>query len=99
MLTSVLLLILAARHEQVPTSQAMDQLRRKIREELERPHLEQIDALNRDVDRYRDEFNGASRELALLKAQIDYEQADHRRVVEELKTRYDSEVWFCLRHC
>lgn len=70
----------------------MDKLRCQVREEVEGPTTEQLDALNCEIDHYREEFNRASCELGLLRTEFQHEQAEHSRLVEELKMRYESQV-------
>jgi len=70
----------------------MDQLRRQVREELEKPMRDVLDAANSDADRYRADYNRASRELIVVRAELDQLRAEHCRNVAELKMRLESEV-------
>ena len=84
-------------YSQVPGEKQTDQLRRQVREEVEKPMRELLDAANIDADRYRTDYNRASRELIVVRAELDQLRAEHCRNVAELKMRLDTEVWGLCR--
>jgi len=77
---------------QVPGEQQMDQLRRQVRDEVEKPMREMLDAANNDADRYRADYNRSSRELIVVRSELDQLRAEHCRNVAELKMRLETEV-------
>jgi len=77
---------------QIPGEKQMDQLRRQVRDEVERPMRDLLDAANEDAERYRADCNRASRELVVVRAELDQLRTEHCRTVAELKMRLDSEV-------
>jgi len=74
----------------------MDQLRRQVRDEVEKLTRDLLDAANNDAERYRTDYNRASRELVVVRAELDQLRSEHCRNVAELQMRLDTEV--CLRH-
>jgi len=70
----------------------MDQLRRQVREEVEKPLRDLLDSANSDAERYRTDCNRASRGLIVLRAELDQLRSEHCRTVAELKMRLDTEV-------
>jgi len=77
---------------QVPGEKQMDQLRRQVRDEVEQPMREMLDAANNDADRYRADCNRSSRELIVVRSELDQMRAEHCRNVAELKMRLETEV-------
>ena len=77
---------------QIPGEQQADQLRRQVRDEVERPMRELLDAANADAERYRADYNRAARELVVVRAELDQLRTEHCRAVAELKMRLESEV-------
>ena len=70
----------------------MDQLRRQVRDEVEKPMRDLLDAANNDADRYRADSTKASRELVVVRSELDQLRAEHCRSVAELKLRLETEV-------
>ena len=70
----------------------MDQLRRQVRDEVEKPMRDLLDAANSDADRYRADSNKASRELVVVRSELDQLRSEHCRNVAELKLRLDTQV-------
>jgi len=54
-----------------------------------------LDAANNDAERYRAECNRASRELIVVRAELDQLRTEHCRNVAELKMRLETEVSVC----
>jgi len=76
----------------------MDQLRRQVRDEVEKPMRDVLDTANNDAERYRADCNRASRELVVVRAELDQLRTEHCRHVAELKMRLDAEVSVRYRH-
>jgi len=76
----------------VPGEKQMELLRRQVRDEVDKPLRDLLDAANNDAERYRVDYNKASRELVVVRAELDQLQADHCRNVAELKMRLETEV-------
>jgi len=77
---------------QVPGEKQMDEMRRQVRDEVEKPMRDLLDAANNDADRYRADSNKASRELVVVRSELDQLRAEHCRNVAELKLRLETEV-------
>jgi len=70
----------------------MEQLRRQAREEAERPMRELLAQANTDADRYRSDYNRASRELVAVRSELDQLNDNHCRDAAEMKIRLEAEV-------
>jgi len=70
----------------------MDQLRREVRDEVEKPMRDLLDVANEDADRYRADYNRASRELVVVRADFDQLRTEHCRNMAEWKMRLETEV-------
>jgi len=77
---------------QIPGEKQMEQLRRQVRDEVEKPLRDLLDAANNDAERYRVDYNKASRELVVVRAELDQLRTEHCRNVAELKMRLETEV-------
>lgn len=91
-----LLILLASNNTgntlQIPGEKQMEQLRRQVRDEVEKPLRDLLDAANNDAERYRVDYNRASRELVVVRAELDQLRTEHCRNVAELKMRLETEV-------
>ena len=77
---------------QIPGEKQTEHLRRQIRDEVEKPMRDLLDAANNDAEKYRSDCNRASRELVVVRAELDKLRAEHCRIVAELKMQLDTEV-------
>jgi len=78
---------------QIPGDKYSDQLRRQVRDEVEKPMRELLESANDDADRYRAECNRASRDLVAVRAELDQLRAEHCRTVADYKMRLEAEVY------
>jgi len=59
---------------------------------MEKPMRDLLEAANNDAERYRTDYNRASRELVVVRAELDQLRTEHCRSVAELKMRLETEV-------
>ncbi|XP_030839312.1 centrosomal protein of 83 kDa-like isoform X2 [Strongylocentrotus purpuratus] len=77
---------------QALTLDKLELIKLKIAEDLEQPFRERFTQLEQDVEHYRTEFNKLRYENSFIKSEYEHEQAEHKRVVEEIKMQYETEI-------
>ncbi|XP_071490430.1 centrosomal protein of 83 kDa-like [Diadema antillarum] len=74
------------------TPDKLELIKLKIAEDLEKPFRERFTQLESEVEHYRTEFNKLRYEHSFLKSEYEHEQAEHKRMVEEVKMQYETEI-------
>ena len=64
----------------------------QIAENLEEPFRERFSKLEEELEHYRSEYNKLRYEHSFLKSEYEHETAEHKRIIEELKLQYETEV-------
>nr|XP_054752286.1 centrosomal protein of 83 kDa-like isoform X1 [Lytechinus pictus] len=77
---------------QALTPDKLELIKLKVAEDLEQPFRERFTELEQDVEHYRSEFNKLRYEHSFLKSEYEHEQAEQKRVVEEIKMQYKTEI-------
>nr|XP_020671470.1 centrosomal protein of 83 kDa isoform X1 [Pogona vitticeps]XP_020671479.1 centrosomal protein of 83 kDa isoform X1 [Pogona vitticeps]XP_020671488.1 centrosomal protein of 83 kDa isoform X1 [Pogona vitticeps] len=77
---------------QVITPQKLELLKTQIQQDLETPMREHFRKLNEEVEKYRTEYNKLRYEHTFLKSEYEHQGAEHIRILEEAKLKYESEI-------
>lgn len=72
--------------------QRLEVIKAEITKELEGPLKEHVEAMDKEVEKYRGEYNKLRYEHAFLKSEYDHLKADHRRILEELTLRHQAQI-------
>ena len=84
-------------YSNIPSTQSLtpdklELIKLKLAEDLEQPFRERFAQLEGEVEQYRSDFNKLRYEHSFLKSEYEHEQGEHRRVLEEVKLQYETEV-------
>jgi len=75
----------------VLTPQKMEVLKIKLQEEVELPYKQKLEALEIEVDRYRNEFNHLRYDYSFLKSEYEHEIAQKKTVLDEICGKFELE--------
>ncbi|XP_014674367.1 PREDICTED: centrosomal protein of 83 kDa-like isoform X2 [Priapulus caudatus] len=77
---------------QAVTPERLELIKGNLKDELEEPYKVRCSQLEKEQDRWRTECNKLRYELSFLKSEYEHQQAEHQRVIEEMKMRHGAEV-------
>lgn len=64
----------------------------KISEDMEQPFRDRLTQVCKDLDHFREGYNKLRYENTFLKSEYEHEQAERKRVMEEMKSQHEAEV-------
>ncbi len=77
---------------QAITPEKLEVMKVQIAENLEEPFRERFGKLEEELEHYRTEYNKLRYEHSFLKSEYEHETAEHKRIIEEMKLQYETEV-------
>ena len=77
---------------QAITPEKLEVMKVQIAENLEEPFRERFGKLEEELEHYRSEYNKLRYEHSFLKSEYEHETAEHKRIMEEMKLQYETEV-------
>ncbi len=69
-----------------------DMLRAKIAREIEAPYKQKVDGMTQEMDKLESEMSDLRRQNVLLKSELDANNAEHERQLQDLKQRNKAQV-------
>ncbi|XP_077970134.1 uncharacterized protein LOC120331141 [Styela clava] len=72
--------------------QRLEVIKAEITKELEGPLKDHVEAMDKEVEKYRGEYNKLRYEHAFLKSEYDHLKVDHKRILEELSLRHQAQI-------
>ena len=73
------------------TPQKIEVLKIKLLEEVELPYKQKLEAMEIEVDRYRNEFNKLRYDYSFLKSEYEHEIAQKKTVLDEICSKFELE--------
>lgn len=73
------------------TPQKMEVIKIKLQEEVELPYKQKLEAMEIEVDRYRNEFNRLRYDYSFLKSEYEHEISQKKTVLEEICNKFELE--------
>ncbi|XP_071810483.1 centrosomal protein of 83 kDa-like [Asterias amurensis] len=77
---------------QAITPEKLEVMKVQIAENLEEPFRERFGKLDEELEHYRSEYNKLRYEHSFLKSEYEHETAEHKRIMEEMKLQYETEI-------
>ncbi|XP_038061633.1 centrosomal protein of 83 kDa-like [Patiria miniata] len=77
---------------QAITPEKLEVMKVHIAESLEEPFRERFNKVEEELEHYRTEYNKLRYEHSFLKSEYEHETTEHKRVVEEMKLQYETEI-------
>ncbi|XP_071818029.1 centrosomal protein of 83 kDa-like isoform X1 [Apostichopus japonicus] len=77
---------------QVLTPQKLELVKLKISEDMEQPFRDRLTQVCKDLDHFREGYNKLRYENTFLKSEYEHEQAERKRVMEEMKSQHEAEI-------